>query len=59
MQVQVEQREGSITLTVAGGEPRTYNVKDGHVTVAAADVPAFLAAVPGSSVSRTDEKKLT
>lgn len=58
MQVKVAQQEGTITVAVAGGEPRNYNVKDGAVTVAADDVPAFLEAVAGSSVSQADAKKL-
>lgn len=58
MQVKVAQSEGSITVTPGQGNPTTYAVKDGQVTVAADSVPAFLAAVDGSSVSKTDGAKL-
>ena len=58
MQVKVDQSEGSITVTPGQGDPTTYAVKDGTVTVAADDVTAFLAVVDGSSVSKTDAAKL-
>lgn len=59
MQVKVAQQDGTITvLTGDAAEPKTYNVKDGHVNVAADDVPHFLSVVADSSVSQNDAKKL-
>jgi hypothetical protein len=49
--VSVQQKDGSITIAVAGDEPRSYNVSDGQVTVAEKDVERFLAVVDGSKVA--------
>lgn len=48
--IKVQQTEGEIVVAYGGPDTaRTYKVTDAQVTVAAADVPAFLAAVEGSS----------
>ncbi len=49
--VNVPQRDGDISISVAGDEPRTYKVNDGQVTVAEKDVERFLAVVDGSKVA--------
>lgn len=49
--VSVRQKDGDITLSVGGDEPRTYKVSEGQVTVAEKDVERFLAVVDGSKVA--------
>lgn len=49
--VNVPQKEGDITISVGGDDPRTYRVSEGQVTVAEKDVERFLAAVDGSKVA--------
>lgn len=49
--VNVPQKDGDISISVAGDEPRTYRVTDGQVTVAEKDVERFLAVIDGSKVA--------
>jgi hypothetical protein len=49
--VNVPQKDGSISISTAGDEPRTYHVSEGQVTVAEKDVERFLAVVDGSKVA--------
>jgi hypothetical protein len=49
--VNVPQKDGEVTISVAGDEPRTYRVTDGQVTVAEKDVERFLAVIDGSKVA--------
>lgn len=47
-----------ITITPGGGEPHTYKVgDDGTVTVAAADLPLFLAVVDGAAEAKPASNK--
>lgn len=49
--IRVPQSGGTITLTVAGGEPTTRTVgKDGVVNVAEEDLDLFLAVVPDAQL---------
>lgn len=48
--VRVPQKDGEITFSRQGDEPRTYRVTDGEVTVAQADLDRFLRAIPGAEV---------
>lgn len=52
--IKVELPDGPLIITPgtpANAEPSTYHVKDGHVTVAADKLDAFLAAVPGDVIT--------
>lgn len=47
-----------ITITLGGGEPKTYKVSDdGTVTVTAADLTHFLAVVDGSTEAKPASNK--
>jgi len=49
--VNVEQKDGVITMSRAGGDPVGYEVSKGTVEVDDAEVDHFLRCVPGSSLS--------
>lgn len=49
-EIKVDQRDGEISIALAGGDPKTYKVTDGEVTVEEADVERFLAVIDGSSL---------
>lgn len=49
--VKVPQQDGEIRITAQAEEPAVYPVKDGHVSVDDADVPAFLARIAGSELA--------
>ena len=49
--IRVEQADGQIVVAHQGDDPVSYAVTDHTVTVAAADVAAFLGAVAGSKTT--------
>ncbi len=46
--VNVPQESGEIRISRAGDEPEVYKVTNGHVTLKADEVEAFLAVVDGA-----------
>lgn len=46
--ISVPQPDGEITLSISGGEPTTYKVSNGEVTVKEPDVARFLSQIDGS-----------
>jgi hypothetical protein len=48
VRINVPQESGEIVVSVAGDDPVTYKVTDGHVSVPEESASRFLAAVDGS-----------
>lgn len=49
--IKVNLPDGPVTLTPGAGEPTTYHVKDGKISVADGKVDDVLAMLPGTAIT--------